>query len=161
MGKIQGPDALGKHFGTSPFGNIVSLSESPLKEGLLYAGTDDGLIQVSADSGATWQKIDRFPGIPEMTYVSCLWASQHHTDRVYATFDGHKNNDMAPYVMRSDDRGRSWTSLASNLPSRGTVFSIAEDHIDPDLLFVGTHFGLFCTVDGGRGGSGSTGLPTC
>ena len=162
MGKIQGPDALGKHFGTSPFGNIVSLSESPLKEGLLYAGTDDGLIQVSADSGATWQKIDRFPGIPEMTYVSCLWASQHHADRVYATFDGHKNNDMAPHVMRSDDRGRSWTSLASNLPSRGTVFSIAEDHIDPDLLFVGTHFGLFCTVDGGRNWVRlNAGLPTC
>ena len=150
MGKIQSPEALGKHAGTSPFGNIVSLDESPLKEGLLYVGTDDGLIQVSGDGGGTWQRIETFPGVPEMTYVSCLCASQHQGGRVYAAFDGHKNNDLAPHLLRSDDRGKTWTSLVSDLPAKGTVFSIAEDHVDPDLLFAGTDFGLYVTVDGGR-----------
>ncbi|MDZ7362032.1 MAG: glycosyl hydrolase [candidate division KSB1 bacterium] len=150
MGKIQRIDAVAKNASTSFFGNIVSLSESPLQEGLIYAGTDDGLIQVTGDGGATWQKFDKFPGVPEMTYVSRLEASQHEVNTVYAAFDNHKNGDFKPYVLKSKDRGKTWESIAGNLPERGSVYALAEDHVKPDLLFAGTEFGVFFTIDGGK-----------
>lgn len=150
MGKILGPDAISKNASTSLFGNIVSLTESPLKEGLLYVGTDDGLIRVSEDGGQNWRKIEKVPGVPEMTYVSCLLASRHQADMVYASFDGRKNSDPASYLLKSSDRGKTWISLKANLPDKGTVFTIAEDHINPDLLFAGTEFGVFATITGGK-----------
>jgi len=115
MGKIWGMDAVDKNQSTSDYGNIVSLTESPLVEGLLYAGTDDGLIQVTEDGGATWRRIDGVPGVPERTYVSRLEASRHDGNTVYAAFDNHKNGDFTPYVFASRDRGRSWTSIRGDL----------------------------------------------
>jgi len=150
MGKIWSADAVSKNRSTSLFGNIVSLTESPLVEGLIYVGTDDGLVQITEDAGQNWQKIEKFKGIPEMTYVSCLLASQHAADTVYASFDARKNNNLAPYLLKSSDRGKTWTSLKANLPERGTVYTIAEDHVNPNLLFVGTEFGAFFTIDGGQ-----------
>jgi photosystem II stability/assembly factor-like uncharacterized protein len=149
MGKIWPPDAVYKSGSTSFFGNIVSLAESPLVEGLLYVGTDDGLVQVSADGGKNWKKIDKFPGVPDMTYVSRLTASAHDKNRVYAAFDNHQMGDFAPYVLKSDDQGSTWRSIAGDLPRKGTVFALAEDPVDRDLLFAGTEFGLFFTKDGG------------
>jgi hypothetical protein len=128
----------------------VSLSESPLQENLIYAGTDDGLIQVTGDGGATWQKYEKFSGVPEMTYVSRLEASQHDVNTVYAAFDNHKNGDYKPYVFKSRDRGKTWESITGDLPERGTVYALVEDHVKPDLLFAGTEFGLFFTIDGAR-----------
>ena len=150
MGRVWSVDAVAKNASTSFYGNIVSLDESPRRDGLLYVGTDDGLIQVTEDGGGAWRKIERFPRVPELTYVSDLVASRHQDGTVYAAFDNHKNGDFKPYVLRSDDRGRSWTSIAGNLPDRGTVYALAEDHEDPNLLFAGTEFGVFFTVDGGR-----------
>lgn len=150
MGKIQSPEAIAKNASTSFFGNIVSLSESPKKEGLLYVGTDDGLIQVSENGGTQWTRYEKFLGVPDMTYVSCLLASLHDADTVYATFDGRKNNDFKPYVLVSKDRGKTWESITSDLPVRGTVYTIAQDHVKKDLLFVGTEFGVFVTIDGGK-----------
>lgn len=150
MGRVWSVDAVAKNASTSFYGNIVSLAESPLKEGLLYAGTDDGLVQVSEDGGGTWRKIEKFPGVPGNTYVSRLEASQHNADTVYAAFDNHKMGDLKPYVLRSTDRGKTWTSIAGNLPQRGTAYVVVEDHVKPDLLFAGTEFGLFFTVDGGK-----------
>lgn len=150
MGKIWGPDAVAKHASTDPFGNASALAESPKKEGLIYAGTDDGLIQVTEDAGKNWRKIDSFPGVPDMTYVSRVIASQHDADTVYAAFENHKRGDFAPYLLKSTDRGKSWSSLKSNLPANGPVLAIAEDHVNPELLFVGTEFGLFFTIDGGK-----------
>jgi len=150
MGRVWSVDAVAKNASTSFYGNIVSLDESPRRDGLLYVGTDDGLIQVSEDGGGGWRKSERFPGVPEQTYVSDLVASRHQDGTVYAAFDNHKNGDFKPYVLRSDDRGRSWTSIAGNLPDRGTVYALAEDHEDPSLLFAGTEFGVFFTVDAGR-----------
>ncbi|HXF39119.1 MAG TPA: glycosyl hydrolase [Blastocatellia bacterium] len=150
MGKIWGPDAVAKHASTDPFGNASALAESPKKEGLIYAGTDDGLIQVTEDAGKNWRKIDSFPGVPDMTYVSRVIASLHDADTVYAAFENHKRGDFAPYLLKSTDRGKSWGSLKSNLPANGPVLAIAEDHVNPDLLFVGTEFGLFFTIDGGK-----------
>ena len=150
MGKIWGPDAVAKNGSTSLFGNIVSLAESPLQENLLYVGTDDGLVQVSDDGGESWTRRETFPGVPERAYVSRLEASVHDASRVYAAFDNHKMGDFKPYLLKSADRGRSWTSITGDLPERGTVYALVEDHVDPNLLFCGTEFGLYFTVDGGK-----------
>ena len=150
MGKVWGPDAVAKHASTDPFGNASALAESPKKEGLIYVGTDDGLIQVTEDGGKNWRKIENFPGVPDMTYVSRIAASQHDANTVYAAFENHKRSDFAPYLLKSTDRGKSWTSIKSNLPANGPVLAIAEDHVNPNLLFAGTEFGVFFTIDGGQ-----------
>lgn len=149
MGRVWPIDAVAKNTSTSYYGNIVSLAESPVQEGLLYAGTDDGLIQVSEDGGANWRKIDKVAGVPDMTYVSVLTASSHDANTVYAAFDGHKTGDFKPYLVKSTDRGRTWTSIAADLPQRGTAYAIAEDHVDPKLLFAGTEYGLYVSQNGG------------
>lgn len=150
MGVIQSVDAVSKNKSTSIFGNIVSLTESPLVEGLIYVGTDDGLVQVTEDGGAHWRTIGKFPGVPGMTYVSCLLTSMHDENTVYAAFDGRKNNDLAPHILVSTDRGKNWKSIAANLPDRGSVFTLAEDHVKPDLLFIGAEFGAYFTIDCGE-----------
>lgn len=149
MGQTWPGEAVWKHVFTSPLSTIVSLDESPLVPGLLYVGTDDGLIQVTEDNGQTWRKVERFPGVPEFTYVSDVCASQHDPGTVYATFQNHKQGDFTPYVLKSTDRGRTWSSLRGDLPDRHVTWSVVEDHVDPDLLFTGTEFTLFVTVDGG------------
>ncbi|MBI5838432.1 MAG: glycosyl hydrolase [Candidatus Eisenbacteria bacterium] len=149
-GRVWGVDAVAKNTSTSFYGNIVSLAESPKVEGLLFVGTDDGLVQVSEDGGGAWRAESRFPGVPDLSYVSRLVASQHDDRVVYATFDNHKTGDFKPYVLRSPDRGRTWKSVAGDLPERGTVYALAEDPVDPALLFAGTEFGVFFTADGGR-----------
>jgi photosystem II stability/assembly factor-like uncharacterized protein len=150
MGRVWSVDAVAKNNSTSIYGNIVSIDESPLVEDLLYIGTDDGLIWMSADGGQTWTKYEKFKGVPEMSYVTSLTASRHEPDRVWATFSNHKQGDFEPYVLRSDDRGKSWKSIAGDLPDRGQAHDIVEDHVDGDLLFVGTEFGVFFTNDGGQ-----------
>jgi len=149
MGRVWGIDAVAKGASTSWFGNLVSLAESPLQEGLLYTGSDDGLIHVSEDGGEHWRKIDRIAGVPDMTYVSRLEASQHDANVVYAAFDNHKTGDFKPYVLKSADRGRTWTSIAGDLPPRGSAYALVEDRVDPKLLYVGTEYGLFFTQNGG------------
>lgn len=150
MGKIQSVDAVARNFNTSFFGNCVALDESPLVEGLIYVGTDDGLIQVTGDAGQNWRRIPLFPEVPDLTYVSCLTASRHDPNTVYAAFDNHKNGDLAPYMLKSSDRGENWTSIAGDLPKRGSVYTIAQDHVNPKLLFAGTEFGAFFTVNEGK-----------
>ena len=149
MGRVWGVDAVAKGSSTSWYGNIVSLAESPLQEGLIYAGTDDGLIQVTEDGGAHWRKIDHIAGVPDMTYVSCLAPSQHDVNVVYAAFDNHKTGDFKPYVLKSSDRGKTWTSTAGDLPGRGSAYALVEDRVDPKLLFAGTEYGLFVSQNGG------------
>ncbi|HJS74707.1 MAG TPA: glycosyl hydrolase, partial [Vicinamibacteria bacterium] len=150
MGKVWSVDAVAKNTSTSIYGNIVSLSESPLKEGLLYLGTDDGLIQVSEDSGGVWNRTEIPQGVPERTYVSRVEASSHDLDTVYAAFDNHKMGDFNPYIYKSVDRGRNWTAITSGLPGNGPVYAVVEDPVSPDLLFAGTEFGLYFSSDGGK-----------
>jgi photosystem II stability/assembly factor-like uncharacterized protein len=149
MGKVWSVDAISKNASTSPYGNIVSFDESPLKEGQLYVGTDDGLVHVSSNGGTDWNKSEALPGVPELAYVSCLTASQHKEGLVYATFENHKMADFKPYVFKSEDNGESWQSISATLPDNGPVYVIKEDHKDPNLLFVGTEFGVFFSSDGG------------
>jgi photosystem II stability/assembly factor-like uncharacterized protein len=150
MGKIWPMDAVAKNASTSPYGTIVALDESPVKEDMLYVGTDDGLIQVTEDGGENWRKIESFPGVPKRTYVNDIIASHHGANTVYAAFNNHKNGDFKPYILKSMDAGKTWTSLSSNLPERGSVYALAEDHINKDLLFAGTEFGVFASLDGGK-----------
>ncbi len=161
MGRVWPMDAVAKNASTSQYGTIVALDESPVEEGLLYVGTDDGLIQVTEDDGANWQKINTIPGVPARTYVNDIIASQHERNTVYAAFNNHKSGDFKPYVLKSNDMGKTWISISSNLPERGSVYALAEDHVKKDLLFVGTEFGLFVTLDGGKNWKQlKNGLPT-
>jgi hypothetical protein len=149
MGRIWSVDAVAKNRSTSLYGSIVSLAESPLVEGLIYAGTDDGLIQVTEDGGQNWRRIDVVPGVPEQSYVHDLEASLHDPNTVFAVMNNFKRGDFKPYVYKSSDRGRTWTSITGDLPERGPTFSLVQDHVVEDLLFVGTEFGVFTTLDGG------------
>ena len=161
MGRTWGVDAIEKNRATSKYGTIVAFHESPVDGDLLYVGTDDGLIQVTENSGGKWKKTSRFSGVPENTYVNMVLASQHERSVVYAAFNNHKRGDFKPYILKSTNNGRTWKSIAANLPQRGSVYSIAEDHVDPALLFVGTEFGVFFTVDGGKYWKQlKTGVPT-
>lgn len=161
MGRVWSVDAVAKNDSTSFWGSLIGIAESPLREGLIYTSTDDGLIQVTEDGGESWRRVDRFPGVPDMAYVEDIEASFHDVDVAYAAVDNHKQGDHRPYVLRSEDRGRSWKLISSNLPERGSAHAIVEDHVDPDLLFVGTEFGLFVTQDGGESWTPlEGGLPT-
>lgn len=161
MGEVQSPEAVAKNASTSLYGNIVAFDESDIDPNLLYAGTDDGLIQITEDRGKSWRKQSSFPNIGELTYVSCILASQHDKNVVYAAFDARKNNDLKPYLLISVDKGKSWKSINANLPEKGTVYSIAEDFKNPDLLFAGTEFGIFFSADKGKNWTQlKEGLPT-
>jgi len=149
MDKYWSVDAVVKDVSTSLFGTIVSFDESPLIENLLYAGTDDGLIQVSEDA-KTWTKYGEFPGVPKYTYVSDLRASKFDENVVFAAFDNRKRDDFKPYLLISRDKGKTWTSISSNLPENGTVHSIEQDFINPNLLFAGTEFGIFFSPNSGE-----------
>ncbi|OGD19081.1 MAG: glycosyl hydrolase [Candidatus Aminicenantes bacterium RBG_16_63_16] len=150
MGRQWSADALWDHGAMSQFGTITSLSESRLAEGLIYAGTDDGLIQVTDDGGKTWRRIDKIAGVPDYFFVNEIMASKHDKDTVYAAVDIHKTSDYKPYLMMSADRGRTWTNIAGGLPQRTIVWSVAQDHVKKDLVFAGTEFGIYATIDGGK-----------
>jgi len=150
MGKKWGANAIWDHGAMSFFGNLTALSESPLQEGLIYAGTDDGLIRVSEDGGKQWRKIEKLPGVPEFFFVNDIKASLHDADTVFAALDNHKTGDLKPYLMKSTDRGRTWTSIAGDLPHRHIIWAFDQDHQKAGLLFIGTEFGIFFTVDHGK-----------
>jgi photosystem II stability/assembly factor-like uncharacterized protein len=160
MGKIWGPDAVAKNTSTAFYGNISAIAESPKKEGLLYVGTDDGLVQVSEDGGGHWRKIDRLPGVPADAYIARIRASQHDAATVYLAAENHQNGDFKPYLLKSTDTGRTWQSISGDLPARGSTYAIAEDHVDAGLLFTGTEFAAYWSKDGGQHWNKIAGLPT-
>jgi hypothetical protein len=149
MGRVWSFDAAWDVSAMSKYGTITSLAESPLADGLIYAGTDDGLIQVTEDGGATWRVIDDLPGVPDFFFVNDIKADLYDADTVYAVVDNHKAGDFEPYVLKSADRGKKWTSIVGDLPERHLVWRLVQDHDRPGLLFAGTEFGIFFTVDGG------------
>ncbi len=150
LGKTWGIDALWDHGAMSKYSTITTLSESPLVSGLLYAGTDDGLIQVTEDGGRTWRRIEKLPGVPDAFFVNELKASKHDPDTVFAAVDNHKSGEYKPRLLRSDDRGRTWLSISGDLPDRTLVWSVVQDREKKNLLFAGTEFGIYATLDGGK-----------
>ena len=150
MGKIWSIDAVAKNASTAHFGNASALAESQKKDGLIYVGTDDGLVQVTEDGGRNWRKVEKIGDVPELAYVSRIITSNHEANTVYVAFENHQNADFKPYLFKSVDAGRTWTSIKGNLPANWPVWGIAEDHVNSNLLFAGTEFGLFFTVDGGQ-----------
>ncbi len=161
MGRIWSVDTIAKNVSTSKWGAIIALSESPLKEGLIYVGSDDGVISVTEDGGENWRQSFSVSGVPEMSLVEDIITSAHDENVAYAIFDNHKRGDYKPYVFKTTNKGVSWKRISSNLPEWGSTHTIAEDHVDPNLLFVGTEYGLFFTQNGGQSWSKMTGgLPT-
>ncbi len=150
MGRVWKVDAVGKSQSTSFYGNITALDESPLREGLLYVGTDDGLIQVSEDGGKTWRRTEKFANVPDGTFTARIRASLHDASTVYAVFNNHKNGDFKPYIVRSADAGRTWETIAGNLPEAGPAWAFAQDPVKPDLLFAGTEYGVYFSLNGGK-----------
>ncbi len=163
MGRVWGIDAVAKNDSTSLYGTIVAISESPLAEGLIYAGTDDGMFSVTADGGQNWTRIGKFGSldVPEFGYINDIEADLHDANTVYVAVNNHKRGDFRPYVVKSTDRGETWTDITGNLPERGSVYCLQQDHVDPNLLFCGTEFGCFFSIDGGgKWIALSSGLPT-
>ena len=152
MGKQQSWDSPWDIYAMSTFNTITSLAESPKQEGLLYAGTDDGLIQVSEDGGKNWRRIEvsKLPGVPKRAFVNDIKADLFDANTVYVALDNHKEGDYKPYLFKSTDRGRRWRSISGDIPKNHLVWRVVQDHVNPKLMFAGTEFGIFFTVDGGK-----------
>lgn len=138
-------------YAMSQYNTVTSLGESPLNPDLLYVGTDDGLIQITEDGGASWRRLDvgRLPGVPDTAFVNDIRADLFDENTVYVALDNHKYGDYKPYLLKSVNRGRSWRKISSNLEDRHLVWRIVQDHKNPDLLFTATEFGLFFSPNGG------------
>lgn len=133
--------------GVPYYATVTVIAESPLREGLLYVGTDDGNVQVSRDGGDSWTNVaDRFPGLPARTWVADLDPSPHQEATVFAAFDGHRADDHANYIYRSDDYGESWTSVIADMPANRVV---QQDAVNPNLLYAATELGFFVSIDAG------------
>ncbi|MBK9292454.1 MAG: glycosyl hydrolase [Bacteroidetes bacterium] len=152
MGKLWSWDSPWDLYAMSDYSTITSISESPVKEGLIWAGTDDGLLQVTEDGGKNWKTIpvNSLPGCPETAFVNDIKADLFDQNTVYVVLDNHKFGDFEPYIYKSTDLGKTWTSLKSNLPSRTLLWRVVQDHVKPELMFLGTEFGVWCTLDGGK-----------
>jgi len=149
MGRVWSIDAPWDLLAMSMYGTITNIAESPLDENLLYVGSDDGLIQVSEDGGATWNEAGRPKGLPDHFYVNDLAADRFDRNTVYAVIDLHKTGDLRPLVYKSTNAGNSWKSISGDLPARHIVWRLVQDTVKPELLFLGTEFGIFVTFDGG------------
>lgn len=136
----------------SNYSTITSLSESPMQEGLIYVGTDDGVIQVTENGGETWQKINikKLNGLPETAFVNDIKADLYEKNTVYAVFDNHKFGDYNAYIYKSKNKGFTWQKISNNLPENTLLWRIAQDHINSNLLFLGTEFGVYFTNNGGK-----------
>lgn len=150
MGKYWSIDAVAKDVSTSLWGLIVSLAESRVKKDLLYAATDDGVIAVTEDGGKNWTRYTSFPGIPEYTYVSDILPDKFDENVVYASFNNMLNDDFKPYILKSSDKGKNWTAITNKLPENGTIHTVEQDNVNPGLLFAGSEFGFYFTVNGGN-----------
>lgn len=161
MGKVWSVDALHDNGAMSKYATLTSISESPLTAGVLVVGTDDGLVQVSSNGGGNWARTAPLPGLPPQSFLNDVEASLHDPRTIYAVADAHKTGDFSPYIYESSDLGRSWRSIAGNLPKGTIVWAIQQDHVQPNLLFIGTEFGLYFSANRGTNWFKlSSGVPT-
>lgn len=149
MGRVWSVDALHDNGAMSKYSTLTSISESPVTAGVLVVGTDDGLVQVSSSAGESWSRAAPLPGLPPRSFVNDVEASVHDGRTIYAAADAHKTGNFAPYLFESTDLGRTWRSIAGDLPKGTIVWAIQQDHVKPDLLFAGTEFGLYFTPNRG------------
>lgn len=149
-GRVWSVDDLYDAYAMSQYNTISNISESPLVEGLLYAGTDDGLIQVSENGGKKWRKAAALPDVPSNAFIQFVEASLHDKDTVFAVADAHKIGDYAPYIFESNDRGKTWRSISGDMPDGTTGWAIQQDHEKASLLFLAGEFGLYVTLNGGE-----------
>ena len=160
MDRVWSIDAIYDLYAMSQYGNVTSISESPVQKDLVYVGTDDGLIQITEDGGENWRTVDRIFDVPEMAFVNDVKADLHDADTVYVALDDHKTGDYKPYLVKSTDRGKTWQSIAGDLPDRHLVWRVIQDHVNPQLLFAATEFGIFFTINGGENWIKLSGTPT-
>lgn len=151
LGEMPSKKMIERDYGAGTYPCITSLAVSPLDEQVIWAGTEDGNLQVTRDGGKNWTNVAGAAGLPKSVYVSSVAASHFAQGTVYATFDGHRNGDFGIYVFRSEDYGKSWQRIVNGLPDdRGTAQVIREDPTNPQLLFLGTEFALYASFDRGE-----------
>jgi len=151
MGKQQSWDNAWDIGAMSNYNSITSLAESPIQEDLLYAGTDDGIIQVTENGGVSWTKIEvgSIKGIPATAFVNDIRADLYDASTVYAVLDNHKYGDYKPYIIKSLDKGKTWTSINGDLPKNLITWRLVQDHEKRNLLFAATEYGIYFTSNGG------------
>ncbi len=149
MGRVWSVDALFDHGAMSKYATTTAIAESPLAAGVLVVGTDDGVIQVTTNGGGSWAPAAPLPGLPPLSFVNDVEMSLHDGRTIYATADAHKTGDFTPHVFESTDLGKTWRSISGNLPKGTIVWAIQQDHLRPDLLFLGTEFGLYFSPNRG------------
>lgn len=148
-GRSWSVDALYDHGAMSKYATTTAISESPRAENTLAVGTDDGLVQVTTDGGATWTRTAAMPGLPPLSFVNDVEFSVHDARTLFVAADAHKIGDFAPYVYVSADLGRTWRSIAGDLPRGTIVWAVQQDHERPELLFLGTEFGIYWSPNAG------------
>ena len=152
MGSTQSWDVPWDVYAMSNYNTITSLAESPIKAGIIYAGTDDGAIQVTENDGKDWRKISvaKLPGVPSTAFVNDIKADLYDQNTVYIALDNHKYGDYKPYLLKSNNKGKSWQSMTGDLPDNHLVWRFVQDHVNKDLMFIGTEFGLFFSLNAGK-----------
>jgi len=159
-GRVWSVDDLHDNGAMSKYATLTAITESPLSEGVLYVASDDGLIHATTDGGENWSQARPLPGLPERSFINDLEASLFNDETVFAVADAHKVGDFAPYVFVSSNSGRSWRAIAGDLPDGTIAWAIQQDHENEDLLFLGTEFGLYFTLNGGENWHKLSGAPT-
>ena len=160
QGRVWSVDDLHDNGAMSKYATLTGISESPVTAGVLYTGSDDGLVHVTADGGASWQKADSLPGVPARSFINDIEASLYDTDTVFVVADAHKVGDFSPYVFVSTNRGRNWRSISGDLPDGTIAWAIQQDHENEDLLFLGAEYGAYFSVNGGTNWHRLAGAPT-
>ena len=163
MGRVQSFDNAWDVYAMSTYNTITSLSESKTNENVLYAGTDDGVIQNTKDGGKTWTKmtVDKLPGAPVSAFVNDIKVDLHDENIAYVALDNHKFGDYSPYLYKTTTGGKKWISIVNGIPEGTLVWRLVQDHINPNLLFIGTEYGVYISVNqGDKWHKFSKGLPT-
>ncbi|MCP4044364.1 MAG: glycosyl hydrolase, partial [Gammaproteobacteria bacterium] len=159
-GRVWSVDDLHDNDAMSKYSTLTVISESPVSEGVVYTGSDDGLIHVTSNGGSQWQRAKALPDVPDRSFINDIEASLYDADTVYAVADAHKTGDFSPYVFASENQGRNWRSISGDLPDGTIVWAIQQDHENENLLFLGTEFGIYFSINGGTNWHKTSGAPT-
>ena len=163
MGRVQSFDNALDVYAMSTYNTITSLSESKTNENVLYAGTDDGIIQYTRDGGDNWTKmtVDELPDVPASAFVNDIKVDLHDENVAYVALDNHKFGDYSPYLYKTTNGGKKWKSIVNGIPDGTLVWRLVQDHVNPNLLFLGTEYGVYVSLNqGDKWHKFSNGLPT-